>query len=70
MAERSYLAGFSFYKMKGKYEIRISDKPQSRIKEKCKAKIRSGDPTPEASKLKKLDEIIRVWVNYYSIAKA
>ncbi|MGZ8557505.1 MAG: group II intron maturase-specific domain-containing protein, partial [Chitinophagaceae bacterium] len=39
-------------------------------KEECKAKTRSGDPTPEASKLKKLDEIIRGWVNYYSVAKA
>lgn len=67
---QSQLLGFSFYKTKGKYEIRISEKSLSRIKAKCKSKTRSSDPASEPSKLIKLDEIIRGWVNYFKIANA
>ena len=66
----SQLLGFSFYKTKGKYEIRISEKSLNRIKAKCKFKTRSSDPTSEKSKFLKLDAIIRGWVNYFKIAKA
>ncbi len=70
LPQQSQLLGFSFYNTKGKYEIRISAKSLNRIKAKCKAKTRSSDPTSETSKLLKLDEIIRGWVNYFKIAKA
>ena len=66
----SHLLGFSFYQMKGKHEIRISEQSLNRVKEKCKHITRSSNPTSEKSKLKKLDEIIRGWVNYFRIAKA
>lgn len=66
----SQLLGFSFYKTKGRYEIRISEKSLNRIQAKCKAHTRSSDPTSEPSRLIKLDEIIRGWVNYFKIAKA
>jgi RNA-directed DNA polymerase len=69
-AHESYLLGFSFYQTKGKYEIRISPKSLNRIKAKCKRITRSADPKSETSKLLKLDEIIRGWVNYFKIAKA
>ncbi len=68
--QQSQLLGFSFYKTKGRYEIRISEKSLSRIKAKCKAKTKSSDPTSEKSKILKLDEIIRGWVNYFKIANA
>jgi RNA-directed DNA polymerase len=68
--QESQLLGFSFYNSQGKYEIRISEKSLKRIKVKCKAKTRSSDPTSETSKLLKLDEIIRGWVNYFKIANA
>jgi RNA-directed DNA polymerase len=68
--QQSQLLGFSFYKTKGKYEIRINEKSLSRIKAKCKARTRSSDPASETSKLLKLDEIIRGWVNYFKISKA
>lgn len=68
--QESQLLGFSFYHTKGKYEIRISEKSLNRIKAKCKTITRSSDPTTETSKLKKLDEIIRGWVNYFKLAKA
>jgi RNA-directed DNA polymerase len=66
----SQLLGFSFYKNKEKYEIRISKKSLNRIKEKCKRITKSNDPTPQQSKLEKLEAVIRGWVNYFKIAKA
>lgn len=68
--QESYLLGFSFYQMKGKYEIRICKKSLNRIKTKCKRITRSSDPKSERSKLLKLDETIRGWVNYFKIARA
>lgn len=68
--QQSQLLGFSFYKTKGKYEIRISEKSLNRIKAKCKATTRSSDPTSVTLKLLKLDEIIRGWVNYFKLANA
>jgi RNA-directed DNA polymerase len=64
------LLGFSFYRGKEKYEIRISKKSLKRIKEKCKRITQSSDPTPQQAKLKKLEAVIRGWVNYFKIAKA
>ncbi len=66
----SHLLGFSFYKFKGEYLIRIGAKALKGIKEKCKKITRSSDPTEERIKLKKLNETIRGWVNYFKIAKA
>lgn len=66
----SNLLGFSFYKDKSGYQIRIGIKSLHRIKEKCKLTTQSSDPTQETIKLKQLDKIIRGWVNYFSIAKA
>lgn len=70
LAHESYLLGFSFYQRKGRYEIRISPKSVGRVKAKCKLITRSSDPKSEASKLIKLDELIRGWVNYFRIANA
>jgi RNA-directed DNA polymerase len=67
---QSYLLGFSFYKWKGKQEIRIAEKSLLSVMRKCKLITRSSDPTNEQTKLNKLDQIIRGWVNYFKIAKA
>ena len=64
------MLGFSFYKDKLGYQIRIGEKSLHRIKDKCKQITKSSDPTSEENKLKKLDKTIRGWVNYFSIAKA
>ncbi len=66
----SQLLGFSFYQMKGNYEIRISNQSLDRIKAKCKLITRSSNAESEESTLKQLDKIIKGWVNYFSIAKA
>lgn len=65
-----YLLGFSFYKYGGEFQIRIATKPLQRITEKCKLITKSSNPMSEENKLKKLDEVIRGWVNYFKIAKA
>lgn len=69
-AHESYLLGFSFYQMKGRYEIRISPKSVNRVKTKCREITRSSDPKSESLKLTKLNELIRGWVNYFKIANA
>lgn len=69
-AHESYLLGFSFYRTKGRYEIRISPKSVNRVKTKCKEITRSSDPKSESLKLTKLDDLIRGWVNYFKIANA
>ena len=66
----SHLLGFSFYKKKGEFLIRIGAKALKSIKTKCKMITRSSDPTEKPIKLRKLDEIIRGWVNYFKIANA
>lgn len=69
-AHESYLLGFSFYQMKGRYEIRISPKSVNRVKAKCKKITRSSDAKSETEKLIKLNELIGGWVNYFKIANA
>jgi RNA-directed DNA polymerase len=66
----STLLGFSFYKGKGGWEVRIAPKSLERIKKKTKAKTRRNDPAPAEEKIKKLEAVIRGWVNYFAIAKA
>jgi RNA-directed DNA polymerase len=66
----SYLLGFSFYRMKREYRIRIDPKVVNRVKQKCKGITRSRDVASEREKLSKLDETIRGWVNYFKIADA
>lgn len=66
----STLLGFSFYKMENKWEIRIAPKSLSRIKKKMKDKTKRSDPSSAEEKIKKMEAIIRGWVNYFVIAKA
>jgi RNA-directed DNA polymerase len=66
----STLLGFSFYKSKSQWEIRISPQSIQRIKEKLKAGTRRNNPENARIKIQKLERIIRGWVNYFAIAKA
>lgn len=66
----SYLLGFSFYQMKGRYEIRISPRSVYRVKSKCKSITRSSVPLSDPSKLARLNEVIGGWINYFKIANA
>ena len=66
----STLLGFSFFRSKGKWAVRISPKSLKRIKEKIKAKTKRNDPTNAKEKIKKLEAMIEGWVNYFRIARA
>lgn len=67
---QSSLLGFSFYRSKSGWEIRISAKSLERIKEKMKSKTKRNDPSKAEEKIKKMEAVIRGWVNYFSIARA
>ena len=66
----STLLGFSFYRSKTGWEIRIAPKSYVRIKQKMKERTKRNDPAPLKDKIKKMEAVIRGWVNYFSIAKA
>jgi RNA-directed DNA polymerase len=68
--EQSTLLGFSFYRSKDQWEVRISPKSMKRMREKIKGKTKGSDPSPAEEKIKKIEAVIRGWVNYFSIARA
>jgi RNA-directed DNA polymerase len=67
---QSTLLGFSFYRNKDKWEIRIANKTIERLKQKCKTITRRNNGSNTRQKLQKIAPIIKGWVNYFSIAKA
>ena len=67
---QSTLLGFSFYRSKDKWEIRIAGKAIERIKQKCKTITQRNNGSNTGQKLQKIAPVIRGWVNYFSIAKA
>lgn len=68
--QQSTLLGFSFFRSKDKWEIRIAPKSLKRVKEKIKAKTKRSDPANAQEKIKKLEAAIEGWVNYFRIARA
>jgi len=66
----SNLLGFSFFRSKDKWEIKIAPKSLKRIKKKIRAGTQRKDPTPTREKIKKMEAIIVGWVNYFRIARA
>jgi RNA-directed DNA polymerase len=67
---QSNLLGFSFYRNAGEWKVRISSKALDRVKEKLKSKTKRNDPSTASEKIKKMEAMIRGWVNYFSIAEA
>jgi RNA-directed DNA polymerase len=67
--QESMLLGFSFYRDKEGWEVRIAPKSLERIKKKIKEKTKRNDPAPAKEKIKKMEALIRGWVNYFAIAK-
>lgn len=65
----STLLGFSFYRSREGWQIRIAAKSLDRIRTKIKEKTKRNDPAPAKEKIKKLEAVIRGWVNYFAIAK-
>ncbi len=65
----STLLGFSFYKGKEGWQVRIAPKSMERIKKKMKEKTKRNDPQSAKVKIQKMEAVIRGWVNYFAIAK-
>ena len=66
----STLLGFSFYRSDKGWEIRIASKSLDKIRKKMKEKTKRSDPGSAKEKIKKMEAVIRGWVNYFAIAKA
>ncbi len=64
---QSRLLGFSFYRNEGEWKIRIAPKSLERIKEKLRSKTKRNDPSNAAEKVKKIEAMVRGWVNYFPI---
>ncbi|MCX2476978.1 group II intron reverse transcriptase/maturase [Pedobacter sp. MC2016-05] len=63
----SSLLGFSFYKRKG-WQLRLSSGSVKKVKEKIRFYTQRKHSVSLSNRLRKLDEVIRGWVNYFSIA--
>jgi len=68
--QRSTLLGFSFYPTTKGWKMRIATKSVKSIKQKMRMHTKRNDPTIMTERIRKLDGIIRGWVNYFSIAGA
>jgi RNA-directed DNA polymerase len=66
----STLLGFSFYKDKDKWHVRIAKRPIERIKAKSKKITARNNGSNSKQKILKMKSIIPGWVNYFSIANA
>lgn len=65
----STLLGFSFYRNKDGWQVRIAPKSLDRIKTKIKDKTKRNDPASAKEKIKRMEAVIGGWVNYFAIAK-
>ena len=66
----SVLLGFSFYKEKGGWAIRIASKSIERIKDKSRTITHRNNGSNTRQKILKMQSLIQGWVNYFSIARA
>src|SRR5665213_715793 len=66
----SKLLGFSFYRSEKGWEIRNAPKSIIRIRKKMKEQTKRNNPISTKEKIKKMEVVIRGWVNYFAIAKA
>lgn len=66
----STLLGFSFFRHKDGWEIRIGEKAVGRITERCKDITSRNNGMSEKERIGKLQSIINGWVNYFVIARA
>ena len=62
--------GFSFYQKRKEVGIRIHPKSLQKLKGKIKERTRRSDGIGEIARIKRLNAMLRGWVNYYRIADA
>ena len=64
----STLLGFSFSRAKEGWGIRIASKSLKKIKQKMKEQTQRNNPGSAREKIKKIEAVIRGWLNYFFIA--
>ncbi len=67
---RRKFLGFTFYTVKGGYDVRIHPKSIKRIKDKIRQITSRSYSINMEYRIKRLNQITTGWVNYFSIAKA
>jgi RNA-directed DNA polymerase len=65
---KSTLLGFSFYKTKGAWRIRIAEYSIKRMKEKLKLRLPRNKAQQVEVRMKELHPVITGWVQYFQIA--
>jgi len=67
---QSTLLGFSFYKTKGQWIVRIAKKSVLRMQEKIKQHLKRNNPSSLQTKVIGLKTVIIGWVNYFMLAES
>jgi RNA-directed DNA polymerase len=67
-ADRRKFLGFSFYNAKDGYRIRVDAKSIKRLKDKLRHLTARSNGWSMEARIYRLDQVIRGWVNYYSLA--
>lgn len=67
---QSTLLGFSFYKTKGQWVVRIAKKSVLRMQEKIKQHLKRSNPRSLQTKVIGLQSVTIGWVNYFMIAES
>ena len=65
---RRKFLGFSFYRMKGEFRIRVDAKSIKRLKDKLRLLTSRSNGWSMSSRIYRLNQVIRGWVNYFSLA--
>lgn len=65
---KSTLLGFSFYKTKDEWRIRIADKSVNRIKDKLRTLLPRNKAQQVSTLMRCLQPVIRGWVQYFRLA--
>ena len=67
-ANRRKFLGFSFYRTKGEYRIRVDAKSIKRLKDKLKHITSRSNGWSMDARIYRLNQVVRGWVNYFSLA--
>lgn len=65
---RRKFLGYSFYRMKGEYRIRVDAKSIKRLKDKLRLITSRSNSWSMEARINRLNQVIRGWVHYFSLA--
>lgn len=67
VTQRKFL-GFSYYRWQGGYRIRVGEKSVKRLMDKLRLLTSRSKGWSMATRISRLNQVIRGWVNYFSLA--